>query len=115
MCMDFITTENLPTKTTAWKVMLYDGGWKTPLKRATPRNNKLKAKGKPDIRRSISCGILLSGGAIHCFKTKTAANRFALPSEAVFEIRGKNPIARNRTQIAFQEIEFVDNINDLEI
>jgi len=112
MCMDNLIDE--PTdQTTAWKVMkLNNGEWRTPCLRQKPVDNKLVAKGEPNIKNKS-----LAGGAIHCFKSHTDAWRYVLYGvrEHIFKVRGSGLVAHNKDQIAFREVEFVENLDDVTI
>lgn len=123
MCL--ISQKNLkPLKTQyAWKILEYDPHskvWQTPYRGMIVTNNKLKAKGRKKIVDYKEL-IELSGGAIHCFRNKNVArkrldcyyrflnNRCMMD---VFKVKGKGYILHNLTEIAFKEIEFLDNVND---
>ncbi len=118
MCMSHVKTENFPDSNIAWKVMTYDNDrWRTPYRCAKPIDNKLKAYEKPDI--SLWYGHawrILHGGAIHCYRTKLEAEATITRSyHRVFEVKGTNPIGYTDSQIAFEEIEFVDDLSKQEI
>ncbi len=132
MCMSNMRTTDLDKESeVAWKVLSYSRGdrkWYTPYMYESIRYNKLKAEGKPEIfksgrknmnsRGNVNFQISeLNGGAIHCYITREEAYNSikGMKKRAVFKVIGKNPIARNWNQIAFEEIKFIDTINDWEI
>ena len=128
MCMHSVTTENLEkyNGTIAYKGMAWNGEhWETPFYPIVPTNNKLIAIGKVDIKtiRAIISDTeriikSLKGGAIHCFKNAYTFKE-EYPSytredgllEKVFKVRGKNCIAYNNNEIAFDEVEFLDPLD----
>ncbi len=117
--MYFAVVKDLPKTNVAWKVMAnYGSGWFTPIRYIRPKNNKLKARGKLDLEATSAPWYKLYGGVIHCYKTKRAALdsiMYASNFQDVFEVIGKTPIAHTTNQIAFKEIEFVDNLDEWEI
>ena len=99
----------------AWKVLRWDylrSVWRTPFRDVVIDTKILKAKGKLN-KNYIENDI--ESGAIHCFKTKRAADSFRTSSECVFKVIGKGYMADGyNDEIAFKEIEFVENPNDYE-
>lgn len=105
MCM--INLIEKPTKqVVAYKVLYWNGvrkRWETPCECTPIKSKTLIAKGK-----SSDDGII-DGGAIHCFKTKKDADQWKYPDEVIFKVVGKGLVGHNNTEIAFREIEFVDD------
>ncbi len=105
MCM--INLIDKPTKqVVAYKVLMWDSYkklWRTPCEYDPIKSKTLIAKGKP------SEDGIISGGAIHCFKTEKAANQWKTHDEVIFKVVGKGLVGHSGTEIAFKEIEFVDD------
>ncbi len=122
-----VTRNHLPLQQTkAWKVLQYERGkWISPIQGTLVSNNRLKAKGRRHYATSYFTveKKRLESGAIHCFRRKKDAQQHWLMERSlsfmndreIFEVKGIGYVNHNGTEIAFKEIEFVDNINDWEI
>ena len=121
MCLYNAQIENLPESKVAWKVLAYrKSRWRTPMFNHEIVGNKLKAYGPPGFYRRCSIHSevnMLSGGVIHCYRTRqqalTCSNNMNGEHTCVFEVIGKDCIAYNNEQIAFKEIEFVEDISGM--
>ena len=106
----------------AWKVLEYDKNkkeWFTPFQYEIVRNNILVAKG--EISPGAS-GRGIGKGVIHCYRTKKAAKKSWIMQKDyspylvdVFKVVGKDLVGYNDKEVAFKEVEFVDNVDDWEI
>ena len=126
MCLFDAQTENLPQSNIAWKLMKYSSiksKWITPVFNSLTYKNKLKAYGEPVFNegyrnsKKYTPVNILEGGAIHCYRTRTQAciTRYSglhIEECRVFEVKGTDCVAYSEKEIAFKEIEFVDDLSD---
>ena len=117
MCMENVSRWKPKNCEIAYKVLtVEDGGFITPCT-CTPVkiDEPLKASGKPVFTSNSFLWFLdrrLYGGAIHCFRYLDDAHGFAhIKYDKIFKVKGKNYICHNSKHIAFEEIEFLEEIN----
>ena len=117
MCMVNPNQDNLDKlDSIAYKVVVKkrDNNFKyyTPWREAE-FNDTLEAEGDPNIFYSdIFYRMTLHGGAIHCYrelnKALTVSSHF--DDTVVLKVKGINPIAYNKREIAFKKIKVIEEI-----